>query len=82
MGKNVLKLAGIDISVFKPHSIRSASTSVAHKCNVSIDVILKAAGWSNESTFRKFYNRPVTIKSYDEHYSVKILKKYAADSYQ
>jgi hypothetical protein len=56
--KEVLKLSGIDIKTFKPHNIRSASTSAA-VCTAdnSIDKVLKSAGWSQESTFRKYYNK-------------------------
>ena len=28
---------------------------------VPVDVILATAGWSTESTFRRFYKRPVTL---------------------
>ena len=40
-----LKLAGIDLSLFTPHSTRSASTS-AVVSKVPIDTIIKTAGWS------------------------------------
>ncbi|CAG2254849.1 unnamed protein product [Mytilus edulis] len=60
--KIVLQSAGVDITIYKPHSTRSASTSAALRCATSIDTILKAAGWSNESTFRKFYDKPVSNK--------------------
>ena len=29
--------------------------------SVSTDVILATAGWTEESTFRKFYNKPVAV---------------------
>jgi integrase len=57
--KTVMGLAGIDISKFKPHSSRSASTSKAQRSDVPVDVILKAAGWSNVETFRQFYDKPL-----------------------
>ena len=57
--KNVLKCAGIDTSIFSPHSTRSASTSVA--CGkIPIDTVLRTAGWKKDCTFRKFYKRDVT----------------------
>jgi integrase len=40
-------------------SCRSASTSAAFSRNRSIDDIMKSAGWSSESTFRRFYQRDV-----------------------
>ena len=54
-----LKLAGIDMTMFTPHSTRSASTS-ALVSKVPIDTIIKTAGWTKDCTFRRFYNRPVT----------------------
>lgn len=59
---NIMKDAGIDTTRFKPHSTRSASTSAADKLGVPVSLILQTAGWSNEQTFRKFYNKPVTPK--------------------
>ena len=64
--KCVMDEAGINTKIFKPHSTRAASTSAAHKANVSMAQILKSAGWSNASTFAKFYNKPVFEKSLAE----------------
>lgn len=59
--KEVLQDAGIDTSIFHPHSVRHASTSKAFSRGASMDAIRKAAGWtSNSAVFAKFYNRPVT----------------------
>ncbi|CAG2216852.1 unnamed protein product [Mytilus edulis] len=69
--KLVLKLAGVNTSVFKTHSTRGASTSAALRAGVSVNSILKSAGWTNESTFRQFYNRPVTVQEYNDNYSVR-----------
>ncbi|CAG2240323.1 unnamed protein product [Mytilus edulis] len=74
--KIVLQTAGVDITIYKPHSTRSASTSAALRCATSIDTILKAAGWSNESTFRKFYDKPVSKQNYNDNYSVKVLRSH------
>ena len=52
--KIVLGQAGIDTERFSGHSTRCASTSKA-LLSVSTDVILATAGWTEESTFRKFY---------------------------
>ena len=55
--KETMAKSGINTTVFKPHSTRSASTSaVAHK-GAPIKCILDAAGWSRESTFGKFYKK-------------------------
>ena len=58
--KTGLSQAGIDISVYQAHSTRSASTSKAAG-TVPVDMLMKLAGWSNESTFRKFYDKSVAV---------------------
>lgn len=58
--KAVLQAAGVDMAVFASHSTRSASTSAAMQANVPIATILRTAGWASDSTFRRFYNLPVT----------------------
>ena len=58
--KTVLSLSGIDISVFKAHSIRSASTSAASELGVPITDILSTARWSSDCTFARHYNKVVT----------------------
>ena len=47
---------GIDTSIFKAHSIRSVSTSMAANAGITTKDILKAADWSAESTFHKWLN--------------------------
>ena len=56
----VMANAGIDLSIFSAHSTRHASTSAASVSNVHLDTILRAGGWSNPSTFTRFYNLPIT----------------------
>lgn len=41
-------------------SLRSAATSFAAFSGISVEAILKSAGWSSENTFRTFYSRPIT----------------------
>lgn len=58
--KETLNKSGIDTSIFTAHSTRHASTSAASRLGVNIDVIRKAAGWSETSkTFAQFYNREI-----------------------
>ncbi|CAC5388607.1 unnamed protein product [Mytilus coruscus] len=78
--KIVLQTSGVDITIYKPHSTRSASTSAALRCATSVDTILKAAGWSNESTFRKFYDKPVSKQNYNDNYSVKVLRSHISSN--
>ena len=55
--KNVMDSSGIDISIFKQHSFRSATSSSTLKEGVPLETVLKKAGWSSASTFYKFYYR-------------------------
>ena len=41
--KKVMNLAGIDTTVFKPHSTRAASTSKAKTCQLTLSTIMKSA---------------------------------------
>ena len=54
-----LGYAGIDTTVYAPHSTRSASTSAAERGGATTEDILKTAGWTNTSTFAKYYKRDV-----------------------
>ena len=57
--KTVLISAGVDMAIFTPHSTRSASTSAAKVSNVHMQTILKTAGWSNDCTFAKCYDKQI-----------------------
>lgn len=57
--KCVLANAGIDTNQFGAHSTRSASTSAAKRSGLDMTTIMRAAGWSNASTFARFYNKPI-----------------------
>nr|CAH7725161.1 unnamed protein product [Callosobruchus chinensis] len=59
--KNTLQSAGIDRSIFTPHSTRHASSSLALRRGVSLDVISGTAGWTEKSKcFAQFYNRSLS----------------------
>ncbi|CAB0029658.1 unnamed protein product [Trichogramma brassicae] len=55
---------GCDLHIFKScraaHSTRHAANSAAKRLGVNIYSILQTAGWSNASTFAKFYDRPLS----------------------
>ena len=57
--RELLAEAGIDISIFKAHSVCGASTTAAANALVPLDEILKMADWSTASTFQKLYYKPV-----------------------
>ena len=54
-----MKAAGIDMKMFTPHSIRAAAANAALRHGVSLDTIFKTAGWTQENTFRKYYEKPI-----------------------
>ncbi|CAG9137895.1 unnamed protein product, partial [Plutella xylostella] len=56
--KKALEASGIDVGIFGAHSTRHASTSAAHSAGVNIEVVRKAAGWSDSSNvFLKYYKK-------------------------
>lgn len=59
--KNMLKEAGVDTEVFKPHSTREASTSKANKFGLSLQQIMNKANWKSANTFQRFYNKPIQV---------------------
>lgn len=57
--KEMLRESGVE-EIFSAHSTRHASTSMANKRGLSINIIKNSADWSEGSTvFSKFYNRPI-----------------------
>ncbi len=55
----MLKEAGVNTKLYPAHSTRAAATSGASESGVSLAEIMKTAGWKRESTFQKFYQKPV-----------------------
>lgn len=55
----VMQNARIHTTTFKSPSTRAASCSKANAMSVPVEVIMKAAGWSSENTFLKFYNKSI-----------------------
>ena len=56
--KDVMRAAGIDLSLFAPASTRASSSSNA-ALSVSLGLILRTGGWSSDSVFGKHYNKPL-----------------------
>ncbi|MPC25694.1 ATP-binding cassette sub-family F member 2 [Portunus trituberculatus] len=56
--KVAMRDAGIDLSIFSPHSTRSASSSKA-SLTLPVPLILAIMGWSTESVFAKYYKKPL-----------------------
>ena len=61
-----MKLAGIDTGIFKAHSVRGAATTAAANTLSPLEEILNMADWSNASTFRQFYYKPVFSSSFGD----------------
>ena len=57
--QSAMAAAGIDTSVFKAHSSRSAVTARSRDQGFSLQQILNSAFWRSESTYRRFYQREV-----------------------
>lgn len=62
----VLKMAGIDMNIFTPHSTRAAAVSAARKSKIPICTILDTAGWSSCKTYAKFYDKPIDSNHFSE----------------
>ena len=52
--KSMLERCGINTTIFKPHSTRSASTSRANT-KISTETVLKTGGWRSHRTFAVYY---------------------------
>ena len=59
--KTSLKLASIDTDVFKGHSIRSAASNAAKTQGAQMTDTLSIAGWSNEETFARYYDKDILV---------------------
>ena len=57
--REVMYLAGIDISTFAPHSTRGASISEATRRGATPKQILSQGNWSNLGTYQRLYNREI-----------------------
>ena len=49
--KDIISRAGIDINIFKAHSVWGASASAAFNMGISLQEILDLADWSTDTMF-------------------------------
>ena len=56
---NILQAAGIDVTMYKTNSIRSAHSSKSYQLGESIDSIMDRCAWVRGSTFVDYYLRPI-----------------------
>jgi hypothetical protein len=61
--KEALRLSDIDTKTFQAHSMRGASTSKAFLKGLSVKEVIDHGRWSKESTWQRFYHRPVDSMS-------------------
>ena len=57
--KEFMVCAGIDVTTFKSHSTRGASTSKVFHLGIPLSDTLKQGQWSNAKTFFNFYCREI-----------------------
>ena len=62
--KSVLTFSRINTESFSAHSTRAAASSTAARAGIVLKDIMNAADWTNESTFKKFYHKPVFSASF------------------
>jgi len=62
--RSVMAAAGVDVTMFKPHSTRAAATSKAKVASIPIQDILNTAGWSSSRSFDKFYDKPIQTTTF------------------
>ena len=61
--REALSKAGIDTSIFSPHSTRSAASSTAKKGHISIRGW--RGGWRSVKTFGRFYKKEIVERKHD-----------------
>ena len=54
------QIAGIDVTEFTANSCRGAGLIVGHRRGASIVAIVKQRDWRNTSTFKKYYEAPLS----------------------
>ena len=70
---DVLKCAKIDTDCFSAGSTRSAAGSKADRKGVPLDVILSKGGWTQASTFARFYNKKLQVQNSKDTFSDAVL---------
>ena len=53
----LMRSSGIDTNIFKAHSLRSASSSLAINNGIPIEEVMRQGRWKSRRVFEEFYNR-------------------------
>lgn len=56
--RDIMCSAGLDLNMFSPHSTRSSAASKA-ALSLPLSTIVTTIDWANDSTFGKFYRKPL-----------------------
>ena len=72
--KSVLGAAGIDTFIFNAYSVRGTSLSKVGNMGITTYEILKAANWSLESVFQRFYHKLTEEPKYGRVVLTKVLE--------
>ena len=59
---HVLRVSGIDVRRFGPHSLRGAGVSAGTRLGVCTDTLLQYGSWRNVATMARFYQKEVEIE--------------------
>ena len=59
--RGLLQELGVDTDYYKSHSTRAAASSASLKA-LTLEELLKWAGWRSSHTFQRFYNKPLQKK--------------------
>ena len=62
--KKLLEQSGIDINKYTTHSTRAAATSYCKAKGLTLAEIMKSAGWSNASTFERYYHKSLDTENF------------------
>ena len=57
--RTVMQRAGINTSVYAPHSCRAASVAAARKAHIPVANIMTHVGWASAQVFAKYYDKPL-----------------------
>lgn len=70
--KDLMYSAGLDLSMFSPHSTRSSASSKA-ALSLPLSTIVSTVGWASDSTFGKFYRKPLGNHT---HFAEAVLRRH------
>jgi hypothetical protein len=71
---DTMKIAGIDITVFKSHLLRMASASALLDARLTIEHVMKLSSWKSSQVFLKFYHCARVTRSINVMNSINLTK--------